>query len=133
LQGKVTPEWMSLMQGQTARAAVQASECEINSMKAEREADDMKMAEYMMDHIGGCFAGRVSGVTDFGIFVQLENGVEGLIRLTNMEDDYYELDEATYTLIGRHTGQRYGLGQKVQVVCTNADSATHQVDFMMNP
>ena len=73
----------------------------------------------------------ISGVTEFGIFVELPNTVEGLVRLATMEDDYYDFNEKAYALIGRRTGKQYHLGDTVKVIVAKADVVSRQIDFAM--
>jgi ribonuclease R len=77
-----------------------SSEMEQSSIECEREVDDMKMAEYMMKHIGEEFDGIISSTTNFGMFVELPNLIEGLVRFESIKDDYYEFDEETMTIRG---------------------------------
>jgi ribonuclease R len=86
-------------------AARVSSEREINAVDAERAVNDMKMAEYMAGHIGEEYGGVVSGVTKFGIFVELENTIEGMIPLASMDDDYYVYNEKQYCVIGERRGR----------------------------
>ena len=111
--------------------ALESSEKEAAAVKAEREVDDLKMAEYMSAHVGEHFEGVISGVTEFGIFVELPNTVEGLVRLATMEDDYYDFNEKAYALIGRRTGKQYHLGDTVKVIVAKADVVSRQIDFAM--
>lgn len=110
-------------------AANQSSERERNAVDAEREVDDMKKAEYMEAYVGHIFAGVVSGVTKFGMFVELDNTVEGLVHISTLEDDYYHYDDMSKSLIGEHTANTYKMGQKLQVKCTNADRFKREIDF----
>ena len=89
-------------------ASVQASETEKHSETCERQVDDLKMAEYMQNHIGEVYTGTVNGVTDFGVFVELENTVEGLIRIENLPQDEYEYIEKTMSLQGKFHKYFYG-------------------------
>ncbi|AGC68245.1 ribonuclease R [Thermoclostridium stercorarium subsp. stercorarium DSM 8532] len=107
------------------------SERERSAEEAEREYEAKLKAVYMQEHIGETFTGIVSGITSFGMFVELENTVEGLIRLTSMDDDFYEYDEKMQVLIGVRTGRIYRIGDTVEVVVTNADPKTRQVDFVL--
>lgn len=107
------------------------SERERSAEEAEREYEDLKKAEYMQQHIGETFTGIVSGITSFGMFVELDNTVEGLVRLTSMDDDFYDFDEKLQVLIGVRTGKVYRIGDTVEVVVTNADPKTRQVDFTL--
>lgn len=100
------------------------------SIECEREVEDMKMAEYMEDHIGEVYEGMISGVTNFGIFVELDNLVEGMVRLSEMRD-FYHLDEATLTLIGERTGKKYRIGDRVVVKVIHTDKEMRTIDFMI--
>ncbi|NLX77565.1 MAG: ribonuclease R [Clostridiaceae bacterium] len=111
--------------------AKHCSEREKNAEEAERDYDELKKAEYMQEHIGEKFTGIVSGVTSFGIFVELENSVEGLVRLSSMDDDYYVYDEKRYFIIGERTGKVYRIGDSVEVVVVKSDPMTRQIDFML--
>jgi len=112
--------------------AEQSSKRERDAIECEYEVNDMKMAEYMENHIGETFIGTVSSVTNFGMFVTLENTVEGLIRLIDMKDDYYDYDSNTLSLLGRHTKQKYQLGDKVKVKCVNASKQKKEIDFIVS-
>jgi ribonuclease R len=102
-------------EGVAELAALQSSSTERTAMEAERAVDDLKMTEYMSAHLGEEYDGVISGVTEFGIFVELPNLIEGLIRMNELQDDYYDLDKKAYCLIGRHTGRRLNLGDKMRV------------------
>lgn len=110
-------------------AANQASDRERNAVDAERTVDDMKKAQYMERYVGHIFDGVISGITKFGMFVELENTVEGLVHVTSLEDDYYRYDEMSKSLIGEHTANVYKMGQKVRVRCTGANRFKREVDF----
>ncbi len=109
--------------------AKHCSDKERSAMIAERAVDDLKMTEYMSNHIGEEFDAVISGVTDFGIFAELENTVEGLIRMTSLDDDYYVFEEQGYLLRGNRTGKVYKLGQYIKVKCINADITARKIDF----
>ena len=83
----------------------------------------------MSNHIGECFEGVISGVTEWGFFVELPNTVEGLVRVTDLTDDFYEFYEDTYELAGTATNKRYKLGQKIKVVVDGADKIMRTIDF----
>jgi ribonuclease R len=102
---------------------------ERNSVECEREVDDMKMAEYMLDHIGEEYEGKISSVMQFGLFVMLENLIEGLIRIDEIKGDYYQFDERTYSLIGQRTKKRYQIGNKVKVKVKAASKELRRIDF----
>ncbi len=109
--------------------ALHTSKCERNAVDCEREVDDMKKAEFMEDKIGEIFEGIISSVTNWGIYVELPNTVEGLVHVLDMTDDYYEFDQKTMSLIGQHTKKMYRLGDdvKVKVIASNKDE--REIDF----
>ena len=109
--------------------AKQASETERRAEEAERETVKIKKCEYMSNHIGECFEGVISGVTEWGFFVELPNTVEGLVRVTDLTDDFYEFYEDTYELAGSATNKRYKLGQKIKVVVDSTDKIMRTIDF----
>ena len=91
----------------------------------------LKKAEYMKEHIGEVFEGIISGVTEWGIYVELENTVEGLVHVNSMTGDYYTFDREQYRLTGDMTKKTYTMGQKVRVRVENADLQTKTVDFVL--
>ena len=107
------------------------SEKERASIECEREVDDMKMAEYMEKHIGEEFTGIVSGVMSFGMFIELPNKIEGLVRIDDLKDDYYRYDESTFSLIGNNNKRGYRLGDEVNVVVKSASKINHTIDFIL--
>lgn len=109
--------------------AFHASERERAAAEAERESVDLKKVEYMEQFIGEEFPGIISGVTAFGIFVELDNGVEGLVHVSTMDDDYYTYIEEQYMLLGERTRKIYRLGDSVSVVVTKVSHEEHTIDF----
>lgn len=107
------------------------SERERAAEDAERDCVDLKKAEYMVDKVGEQFEGTVSSITAFGMFVELDNTVEGLIRLSNMDDDYYTYDERALCLIGERTRKIYRIGDKVNVLVTKVTPESRQIDFIL--
>lgn len=106
------------------------SEQERKASEAERTSIKYKQVEYMQDHLGEVFDGVISGVKEFGIFVEIEaNGVEGLVPIRDLDDDYYELDERTYSLVGYNTKRRFALGDKLTICVARADLDRRQLDF----
>ena len=89
----------------------------------------MKMAEYMEEHIGERFEGIISSITNFGMFVELPNTIEGLIRNEDLVDDYYFFDEVNLQLIGKRTGKRFKMSDKVKVEVVRASKAERIIDF----
>ena len=106
-----------------------ASEKERESIECERDVEDMKMAEYMENHIGEEYDGIISSIMNFGMFVQLDNMVEGLVHISEIVGDYYLFDENTKTLRGQKKGKIYKLGDKVRIVVTAASKENSTVDF----
>ena len=99
------------------------------SINAERAVDDLKKTEYMADQVGNTFDAVVSSVTSFGMFIQLDNTVEGLIHISNMKDDFYEFDEKSMSMHGRGTGKIFKVGQPIKVKLIRADVEHRQIDF----
>ena len=106
-----------------------ASLKERNAIECERDVDSMKMAEYMESHIGEEYDGIVDTVMNFGMFIELPNLIEGLVRVENIKGDYYVFNEATKSLIGQRKGKIYRLGQKVRVKCIAASKENSTIDF----
>lgn len=111
--------------------AKHASEMERRADEAERETIKMKKVQYMEKHIGETFAGVISGVAEYGFFVELENTVEGLVRVTSLTDDFYQYYEETYELVGEATNRRFKLGQQVRVTVDNCDRIMRTIDFTL--
>ena len=109
--------------------ARQSSVCERRADEAERESDKLKKAEYMSYHLGEEFEGIISGVTGWGLYVELPNTVEGLVHVNTLRDDYYVFDQETYELRGEMTKKVYKLGDKVRVRVVDADKMLKTVDF----
>ena len=106
-----------------------SSEREKVATKAERDSEDMKKAEFMQDKIGQVYDGIVSSVTQFGIFVELENTVEGLIRFENLGDEYFMYDEERKRLIGENSNKVYKIGDRVKIRVISANKLLRQIDF----
>ena len=98
---------------------------------AERATVDLKMCEYMAGHIGEEYDGIISGVTAFGMFVELPNGVEGLVHISSLMDDYYDFYEERYALVGTHSGKAYRLGDAVRIEVLNVNISDVSIDFIM--
>ena len=113
------------------RAADHCSETEQNATDTERDVDDLKMTEYMVPFVGEPFDAHVTGITRFGVFVGLDNGVEGLVHIDSMDDDEYMYQEDTMTLKGRFSGTTYAMGMPVRVTLVKADKERREVDFIM--
>lgn len=102
---------------------------EVEAQNCERDTDKMKEAEYMMEHIGEVYEGFISGIVEYGFFVELDNTIEGLVRAENIKGDYYIYNPELIALIGKKTGRKYTLGDKIKVVVISADKDKSQIDF----
>lgn len=129
LRGKMTEAKIQHYRGILEEVARQSSAMERRAEEVERETIKMKKAEYMKQHIGEAFEGTVSGVTEWGFYVELDNTVEGLVHVNSLTDDYYSFDKDRYCLVGDMTGRTYTMGQRVKVWVENADENTKTVDF----
>ncbi len=114
---------------QATKYAEESSEREKIAQKVERESVDIKMAEYMESHIGEEYDGIISSITSFGIFVELENTVEGMIRFDKLGDEYFIYDEDHKTLLGEKTKTMYHIGDKIRIRVIRADKNSRQIDF----
>ena len=114
---------------QLDREAAHSSLKERNADDCERDVDDMKMAEYMLNHIGEVFTGKVSGVVPSGMYIMLPNRIEGKVQVGSIKGDYYIVDELSQSIIGRKSGKRYKLGDKVTVKCVDASKVEGTIDF----
>lgn len=111
--------------------ARRSSECERRADEAQREVEKVKKAEYMLDRIGQIYTGTIRGVTSWGIYVELPNTVEGMVRLSDMREDDFQFVEQDYCVRGHYSGKEYRLGQTVQVEVIRADKLTGTIDFDM--
>ncbi|MGP1908868.1 ribonuclease R [Metabacillus sp. JX24] len=109
--------------------ADQSSNMERRAVDAERETDDLKKAEYMLDKVGEEYDGIISSVTNFGMFVELPNTIEGLVHVSYLTDDYYRYDERNYAMIGERTGTVYRIGDEITVRVVNVNKDERAVDF----
>ena len=129
LEGKLEGRREKKLAAAASEAAAQSSEREVRAETAERDIEKCYMAEYMAGHLGETFPGVVSGVTRFGVFVLLPNGVEGLLPMERLPDDRYEYDEEKLTLTGVRSGRVYTFAMPVAVVCVAADPGAGEVTF----
>nr|WP_314808107.1 ribonuclease R [uncultured Selenomonas sp.] len=129
--GHIPAEKRERLRATLPEAAEHSSARERIAIEAERETTDMKKIEYMAQFVGETFEGVVSGVTAFGIFVELENGVEGLVHVSTMVNDYYAYVEEQYAMVGERTGTRYRLGDPVTIIITRADVQARTLDFVL--
>ena len=131
LSGKLSEGRIGHYEKILAEVANHSSKTERRADEAEREVEKMKKVEYMQDHIGEIFEGVISGITNWGMYVELPNTVEGMIRVSAMEDDYYNYDEEHYQMVGEHTKKIYKLGQTVKVEVVSADKLQRTIDFAL--
>ncbi|NMB07641.1 MAG: ribonuclease R [Tissierellia bacterium] len=131
INGKLNPMEQERLHIYLPKVADHTSTTERTAEEAEREVEDLKKAEYMSKRIGEEYEGIISSLTHFGMFVQLDNTIEGLVHFSNMIDDYYHFDEENYYIIGEHTNKIYRLGDNVKIKVMNADLIRRTIDFML--
>lgn len=131
LRGKMNDKRQSHYEKILPEVAKHSSEMERRADEAERETEKMKKVEYMSGHIGEVFEGVISGVTGWGMYVELPNTVEGLVHITSLDDDYYVYHESTYELVGETKNKHYKLGQKVNVKVESTDKLLRTIDFKL--
>lgn len=131
LRGKLTEERIRHYEERLPETAKHASQMERRAAEAERETDKLKKAEYMEDHIGEVYEGVISGVTQWGIYVELVNTVEGLIHVSALPGDYFYCDEEACEMVGKESGVVYKLGQRLTVQVKGVDRFARTVDFML--
>lgn len=123
--GKARKRW----QKKLPEIAEHSSLTERRAVDAERETDELKKTEYMEGKVGEEFEGIITSVTNFGMFIQLPNSVEGLVHISRMDDDYYEFSERGLLMIGSHTGKIFRIGQPIKVKLISVDKEQYQIDF----
>ena len=131
-QKKLDPETIRYWDLKLISIAEHSSEKERNAISCEREVDDMKKAEYMMKHIGEEYEGMITSVLNFGMFVELDNLIEGLISNDDMRGDTYYYDESTFSYVGKNSNKHYRLGDRVKVTVLNASKENKTVDFILS-
>ncbi|HCX60894.1 MAG TPA: ribonuclease R [Clostridiales bacterium] len=130
LNGKLSEDDYHRLSERTAIVAEQSSKMERIADEIERDVDKIKIAEYMSDKIGEEYSGVISGVTSFGVFVELENTVEGLVHISNMVDDFYIFDNEKRELFGQTSRKVYRIGEDVKVKVLNVSIAKAEIDFV---
>jgi len=128
-RGEMNEERMLYWAEKLPDIAEHCSQRERVAVDAERETDDLKKAEYMQQHLGEEFEGVISGVTSFGLFVELPNTIEGLVHVSYLTDDYYHYHEKSYALVGERTGKQFRIGDVVQVRVSNVNVDERAIDF----
>ena len=129
LRGRMNESKIEHYQSILPEVAKRSSEMERRADEAERETIKLKKTEYMQAHIGEEFDGVISGITKWGMYVELPNTIEGLVHVTNMTDDHYEYNEERYEMIGMHTRKVYKLGEALRVQVLDADRLMRTIDF----
>jgi len=117
------------LEKQLTREAEHSSLKERNSVECERDVESMKMAEYMMEHIGEEYDAKVASVVPSGMYVRLENRIEGRVHVGSLKGDYYIIDEVSQSLFGKRSGKRYRLGDEIRVKCVAASKVEGTIDF----
>ena len=129
LRGRLNEERMRHYRDILDEVAKHSSETERRADEAERETDKLKKMEYMEERIGEVFDGVISGVTVWGVYVELQNTVEGMIHVSKLPGDYYNYSESTYEMVGERTGRTFKLGEPVRVRVTGTERLTKTIDF----
>lgn len=131
LHGKLNEDRLKALSARIESIAEQSSLRERVADEAERAVEDLKKAEYMKDRIDEEYDGIISNVTSFGMFVELENTIEGLVHISNLEDDYYMYDEAHHILIGERTRKTFRIGDNVRIRVASVDISSKTIDFVL--
>ena len=131
LHGGIDDERIAGLSKKTQEAAETSSVTERAAIELERDVEKMKKAQYMSYHIGESFEGVISGITGYGMYVELENTIEGLVRLDRMYDDYYDAYPEQYRIVGQRTNKVYSLGQRVSIIVSDADYYEGTIDFRL--
>ncbi|GAA0446608.1 MAG: ribonuclease R [Bacillota bacterium] len=131
IQKKMDQKTMQKWKDAMPEISRQTSEAERRAVDAERETDDLKKAEFMKDKIGESYTGVISSITNFGLFVELENTIEGLIHVSYLTDDYYHYDQRSQAMIGERTANMYRIGDEVKVKVAGVNLDERTVDFEM--
>jgi len=129
LKGKIDKKREEYLIDTLPETARMCSQRERVAEEAERDTEDLKKVEYMKQYEGQVFEGIISNVTSFGMFVELDNTIEGLVRMSSMEDDYYTFNDKQYCLIGERTRKLYRIGDVLNVVLAKADIAARKIEF----
>ena len=130
-KNKLKPKEFEALQGHLEEMAQYASGRERLATEAERETTKLKMCEYMLEHIGEEYDGYISGVTNFGVYVELPNGVEGMVAIETLKDDYYEFQEGRYAVVGMRSRKQYRLGDKLRIKVENVNIEERNIDFTL--
>lgn len=129
INGKLDVKRFRILKRRTERAAEISSATERQAQELEREVEKLKKAEYMSYHLGETYDGIINGVASFGFFVEIENTIEGLVRVDYLNDDYYDYEASMYRLIGRRTNNIYALGDKVKIRVHSVELQDREINF----
>lgn len=129
LRGRMKPEKMEYYNARLPEVAKHSSEMERRADEAERETDKLKKVEYMEEKIGQIVEGVISGVTSWGIYVELPNTVEGMVRAADLPGEFFKYDETAYEMVGQTTGKTYKLGEKIWIQVKATDKIARTIDF----
>ncbi len=131
LDGKMNEKNIKNFKKKALIASEISSKAERHAQELEREVEKLKKTEFMSYHIGDIFEGIISGVTNYGFYVELPNTIEGLVRVESLLDDYYEYEQLKYRFIGQRTNKIYGLGDKVKIQVQRANIDDREIDFII--
>lgn len=129
LRGRLQGKRIEHYQSKLPEVAKHSSETERRADEAERETDKLKKVEYMANHIGEIYEGVISGITSWGIYVELPSTVEGMIHVSKLPGDYFYYDENSYEMIGQDTGKKYVLGEQIKIRVDGVERFTGTIDF----
>lgn len=129
INGRIDKETQQIWREKLPDLAEHSSNMERRAVEAERETDDLKKAEFMLDKIGEVYDGIINSVTNFGLFVELPNTVEGLVHVSYLTDDYYRYDEQHFAMIGERTGNIFRIGDEITIRVVNVNKDERSVDF----
>lgn len=129
LEGNMNAKKRTALKREMARYGEQSTLQEIKAEEAERELLDIKKAQYMKQFVGETFDARISSILAFGFFIELDNTVEGLVHISSITDDYYDFNDRNYTLVGRHSGRKFAIGDEVRVQLVRVDVDDAKIDF----
>lgn len=132
IHGTLDLKKMKSLKRKTEKAALTSSGTERQAQELEREVEKLKKAEFMSYHVGEIHEGIISGVASFGFFVEIENTIEGMVRVDYLNDDYYDYEASKYRLIGRRTNKIYALGDKVTIKVHSVDIPAREINFTVS-
>lgn len=132
LRGRLNEKRIAHYGEKLPEVAKHSSKMERRAEEAERETDKLKKVEYMKDRIGETYVGVISGITQWGIYVELPNTVEGLIHVSALEGDYFYYDENAYEMVGQETGKTYKLGERIRIQVKDVDRFARTINFVIS-